>query len=317
MTIPVSLTHAIRSALEVRRVLSEDPTQTVYRLFHGYGEGCPGLTIDRYGEVALVSHKVDVAAELPEITDVLLEHYPFERVLAKAHRYFNWDSQAISVSPLVGELPTAPIEVMDNGLKFLATVHTREANGFFLDSRPARRWLLEHSAERRILNLFAYTGSLGVAAMAGGARSVVHVDSKNKPLETARKNHLLNDLPLDSRSFMKGNVYQHLPRAHRAGVCFDGVILDPPPRVPDRMANRQPLGQDYRQLTPLVTPLLAPGAWLLCFFNRFDRCRVDLEQDVLESSEVPLEVLWRGSSGEDFPEDDRERKLRLTAFVRR
>jgi 23S rRNA (cytosine1962-C5)-methyltransferase len=47
---------------------------------------------------------------------------------------------------------------------------------FYLDTRNLRGWALEHLAGKSVLNTFAYTGSLGVAAKAAGASRVVHLD---------------------------------------------------------------------------------------------------------------------------------------------
>ena len=193
----------------------------------------------------------------------------------------------------------------------------RDANvGLFLDARPIRGWLRENSSQRRVLNLFAYTGSLGVAAAAGGARSVVHLDKKRGPLDLARENHRVNGLPVDGRGFLAGDVYQHLPRAARSGASFDAIILDPPPRVHRRKGATGAASQDFAELTRLSTALLDSGGWLLCFFHRFDRGRAAFEAEVLESAICPLSVLWRGGSGEDFPEPNPEHALRVTAFAR-
>jgi len=315
--VDAELTANVIAAYERRSELHGRADQTAYRLFHGYAEGCPGLVIDRLGDVALITRKVDVDDDLVAISEALLEQHPFTAVVAKAHRDLSSGSAALSVRALHGELPADSFEVLDQGLRFRVSAHNREHSGLFLDARPARGWLRDNSRGRRVLNLFAFTGSLGVAALAGGGRSVVHVDSKANPLAIARENHRLNGLSVDPRDFLLGNVYQHLPHARRSGLSFDGIVLDPPPRVPRRMARRRPQGQDYGQLAELAGPLMAPEGWLLCFFNRIDRNRASLEQEVLEHAGVPLEPIWRGTSGEDFPERDPERKLRLTAFARR
>ena len=264
----MTIIDSVLRAMDHRRALVGDENQTAYRLFHGYAEGCPGLTIDRYGDVVLIASKIDSEDELPGLVEALVDQTRCSTVIAKSHRYFNWNARALSVRALHGELPGNPVEVRDNGLRFWATPHAHENNGLFLDARPARRWILDHSQDRRVLNLFAYTGSLGVAAAAGHARSVVHVDNKKNPLSIARENHRLNDLSIDNRGFLCGDVYRHLPRAAKSGAQFDGIVLDPPPRVPERKRRRHPDGQDFGKLTELVLPLLEDAGWLLCFFHR-------------------------------------------------
>lgn len=311
------LADAIRAACDRRRAFHDDSEQTAYRVFHGYGEGYPGVTVDRYGDVGVLSHKVEVSpSALRAAAAALVESAPVHSVIAKKHRGARSGIAAISVSHLHGQLIAEPIEVRELGLRFVVRVHTAEANGLFLDARPARTWIRAHASGRRILNLFAYTGSLGVAAAAGGARSVVHVDNKQNPLEIARQNHALNGVPIDDRALLCGNVYTHLPRALKAGRLFDAIILDPPPQVPANAGRPQAAGQDYRQLAPLAAPLLETAGWMLCFFNRLDRTREQMEAEVLTCAGIPLEVCWRGESGEDFPETDRGRKLQLAAFRR-
>ena len=313
-----SLPSLVGEAIAKRAPLHDDPRQTAYRLFHGYGEGWPGLVIDRYGEVALITYKTSLEEDLGAVADAITEalgpRCPI--VLAKGHRHFDWNARAVSREVLHGDLPREPVPVRDNGLNLLATPHSHTSNGLFLDARPIRGWLRENSSQRRVLNLFAYTGSLGVAAAAGGARSVVHLDKKRGPLDLARENHRVNGLPVDGRGFLAGDVYQHLPRAARSGASFDAIILDPPPRVHRRKGATGAASQDFAELTKLSTALLDSGGWLLCFFHRFDRGRAAFEAEVLESAICPLSVLWRGGSGEDFPEPNPEHALRVTAFAR-
>ncbi len=226
------------------------------------------------------------------------------------------DPTALELEYLIGTEPAAPLTVWDNGLQFLVEPYHRQNPGLFLDARPVRRWLIENSNGRRVLNLFAFTGSLGLAARAGGATQVTHLDQKREPLKRAQENHALNRLPLDDRSFLSGNIYAHLPRAKRAGVQFDGIILDPPPQLPGKKRKSRPKGQDYAGLVPLVTPLLAPGGWLVCFFHRYDQCLDQYEEQVFGASAVPLEKQTLLTSGDDFPETNPEHKLRVVVFSR-
>ena len=308
--------EAVAEACDRRAELHRISDLTGYRLFHGAADGCVGLTIDRVGSLATIEARNYLEAKLPAIAQVLLERTPVTEVAVRGSSSEAAGPHPAQLRSLVGEVPTGSIEIVEHGLHFWVSPNERRESGFFFDTRPARRWLKENSEGRRISNLFAHTGSLGVAAAAGGARSVVHVDNKKSPLVVAREHHARNDLPVDDRSFIVGNVYQQLLRARRGSVELDGIILDPPPVVPRKMAPRKPVGQDYPQLASLAAPLLAPRGWLLCFFSRFDRTRAEYESDVLDHAGVPLEVCWRGTSGEDFPAIDPEGELRLTAFVR-
>ena len=315
-----SLQDSIRRAWEARATLHSeadraDPLQNSYRLFHGFHDGLRGLNIDRLGDTCLVSIKKPLTDHLPAIQEGIEACHDFERIVVRVQRPHNYNPRPLSVTALAGTLPDAPVEVRDNGLRYLMDVAAEANPGLFLDARPVRAWLLENSAGRRVLNLFAFTGSLGIAAAAGGAKSVTHVDSNPAALAVARQNHALNQLDIEDRDCLRGDLYYHLPRAAKSGRTFDGIILDPPPQRP-RSKHRKPRGQDYPKLARLTTTLLAPGAWLLCFFHRYERTRHTYEEQVLSNAACELEVVWRGTSGEDFPEKDPDQKLRLTAFRR-
>ncbi len=310
----MNLTQKIKIACQRREQLHTSREHTGYRLFHGPGEGQPGLTIERLGDFALIDSAVDLRPEWDAMSATLLTETPVSSVILRVATPGARSPEPPPLSVIAGQKPGGPIEILEHDLRFQVFPEIRHEGGFFFDARPARAWLLANSRHRRILNLFAHTGSLGVASAAGGARSVLHVDSKKSPLAVAKEHHRLNDLPADDRSFLRGNVYQQLIRARKAGVQVDGIILDPPPQLPRKFAPKKPVGQDFAQLTKLARPLLAPGGWLLCFFHRFDRTRSEFEHDVQSGAGESLEVTWRSTSGIDFPEQNPEHKLRLTVF---
>ncbi len=299
------LSDALLAAFDRRAALHADPAQTAYRLFHGHGEGCPGLTVDRLGPALVVTHRSELEAVVNKGLKPLVARLVPRLVVMK----LRWGK---SQPRVVHGLPEKLVEVVDNGLKFEIEPLAPRNGGLYLDARPARAWLLANSTQRRILNLFAYTGSLGIAAASGGARWVIHVELQKRQLRRIKRNLSLNGLPVDDRNLVREDLYKYLRRVNKKGLAVDGVILDPPPMVP----GRDPRGQDYAGLSRLAAPLLAPGGWLLCFFHRRERRRGDCEQEVLDASPFPLLVLHRGTSGDEFPETDPEARLRFTAFVR-
>ncbi len=313
---PPNLGLTLREAWSRRQPFHDDPNIDTYRIFHGHTEGCPGLDIDRFGRVAVIwTDHPDAETEI--VRDTLLRLDGFDTIVVKPsrrRREITADSEAGCLRPDTPPEQTR-FEVLEYGLRFHVEPFVGQNCGLFLDARPARQWIRENSTGRRVLNLFSYTGSLGVAAAAGGAASVTHVDGKHNALERARANHDLNDLPVDDRSLFRGNIYTHVPRAVSSGQRFDAVILDPPPTLP-RIKGHKPQGQDYSTLARFATELLDEGGWVLCFFSRFDRSRQEYEDQVTTASAGRLQPLWRGTSGDDFPEQNPEAKLRLTAFFK-
>lgn len=302
----MSLPEQIHRAWSRRESLHSDPELDAYRLFHGFGEGAPGLEIDRYGDTALIRYKAHLESQLHEITEAIDAEHQFARVLVKA--------RGQAPRAIRGDVPTAPYAVREHGLRFWIEAHQPGNPGLFLDSRPARAWLRANSAERRVLNLFAFTGSLGVAAASGGAKSVVHIDMQRGALKRCKANHALNNLPIDDRDLMKVNLYQHLRKAAAGRRRFDGIIVDPPPLAP---RDRTPGAKGMIGLAPLVARMLAPGGWLLCLLHGNDSTYEEREQALIDATaQTPLEPMWRGTSGDDFPDEDARWKLQLAAFRR-
>jgi 23S rRNA (cytosine1962-C5)-methyltransferase len=81
---------------------------------------------------------------------------------------------------------------------------------------------------KTVLNTFAYTGSLGVAAMAGGATRVVQHDLNREFLNVAKTTYTLNGFPIRKQEFITADFFSLAARLNRAGETFDCVIVDPP-----------------------------------------------------------------------------------------
>ena len=117
--------------------------------------------------------------------------------------------------------------VEENGLKFIVNLGDYLDTGLFLDHRITRQMVREQSRDKKILNLFAYTGSFSVYAASGGAAEVVTVDLSNTYLEWAERNMQLNGFVDPSKyKFIHADVRQYLKTI--PADYFDLVVLDPP-----------------------------------------------------------------------------------------
>ncbi len=96
-----------------------------------------------------------------------------------------------------------------------------QKTGFFLDQRENRELVRRHAAGRRVLNLFAYSGAFGVAALAGGAAATTQVDLSAPALELARENHRgtgrPRKAPAPGRSSSLADVFDDLRARAAAG----------------------------------------------------------------------------------------------------
>ena len=238
---------------------------------------------------------------LKTIAATLLACYPFDLIVSRPHKK--------PAHILHGTAPAAPIEILDNHIKFYIEPLAAHP-GLYLDARPARTWLIQHSKNRRILNLFAHTGSLGLAASVGQAHSAIHIDTQKRSLRRIRSNYQLNGVPLDDRDLVCNNVFTFLTRSV---TPYDGIILDPPPRLP-RVNQQTTKDQNFQSPIPAVLDQLAPKGWLLCFFHRNAPQYQSTPDDVHTISSRPLKTVWTGTSGDDFPESDPDAKLRFAAY---
>lgn len=255
----------LREALAVRETLGlSRPDNNAFRLVHGEGDFLPGLVVDIYGPTAVVqAHSPGmhycrdiIARELVNLKDIDIKnvYYKSETTLPFKARL---DPQN---DYLIGNF--AGNEAVENGLKFNIDWLRGQKTGFFVDQRDNRSLLEHYSKERKVLNMFCYTGGFSVYAMRGGAELVHSVDSSEKAITLTDANINLN-FPGDARhkSFAE-DAFKYLDRMQPSD--YDLVILDPPAFAKHRSALRNAL-RGYQKLNFKAMEKLAPGSLLFTF----------------------------------------------------
>lgn len=116
--------------------------------------------------------------------------------------------------------------VQENQFKFYVNLWDYLDTGLFLDHRPSRYRVFKASNEKRVLNLFSYTGSISVASALGGG-SVTSVDLSNTYLDWSKRNFELNQIKLQDHSFLQADVLQFLQNDLPRNA-YDLIFLDPP-----------------------------------------------------------------------------------------
>ncbi|MYM61992.1 class I SAM-dependent methyltransferase [Pseudomaricurvus sp. HS19] len=300
-----ALSDAIKQQLDL---LSDDNSDS-RRWFHGRGRTFPGfeqVAVDWFDPVLWVTlFKPEETAGLEqqwlrEIVELL--QTSGSRVAAVlVQRRFAGHS---SCECIWGEVPEL-LYARRGALRFHLQLGERQNTGYFLDMEPGRCWLDGLSKGRRVLNLFSYTCSLSVVAMAAGANSVVNVDMSSAALGQGRDNHRLNDQDLGAVRFLSENILKSWGRIRRQGP-YDLVVMDPPSFQKGSFVAQR----DYPKLLRRVPELMPAGGDLLLSLNAPELPESFLHDCIAEAA-LQCEVVGRLPEHPDFPDSDSERRLKL------
>ncbi len=235
-----------------------------FRLVHGEGDFLPGLVVDVYGNTAVLQahspgmhyHRKIIAEALTELKGIDIKN-----VYYKSETTLPFKAQLDPVNDyIIGKFETNV--ATENGLKFHVDWLKGQKTGFFVDQRYNRS-LLEHYAEnRKVLNMFCYTGGFSFYAMRGNAKLVHSVDSSAKAVVLTEQNVELN-FPGDPRhKAFAEDAFKFLEAMNKDE--YDLIILDPPAFAKHRSALKNAL-RGYQRLNALAFNKIAHGGILFTF----------------------------------------------------
>ncbi len=162
-----------------------------------------------------------------------------------------------------------PRVVSESGLRFEVDLHSYLDTGLFLDHRETRALIRQRAEGRRMLNLFAYTGSFSVYAAAGGALATTSVDLSNTYQAWTRRNLELNGFSGENHHLERADVFAYLDRAVRERRLFGLIVLDPPSfSNSKKMLEILDVQRDHRRLIEACLELLTPNGELYFSTNR-------------------------------------------------
>lgn len=181
--------------------------------------------------------------------------------------------------------------VKEGKLKFWVNLERYLDSGLFLDHRPLRKKLASGLAkDKRVLNLFCYTGSLSVASAVGGASEVYSTDLSATYLDWAVDNFILNNIDPKQHRFIQADCLKELERLHEDGAKFDLIILDPPSfSNSKRMEEDLDVQEDHALLVRNCMRLLSPGGELYFSTNKK---RFELHSIILGHYQVKETTHW-------------------------
>lgn len=251
------LATRLRAAQALRDMLFDGPC---YRLIHSEADGLPGLVVDRYGDV--LSVQVNTAG-MERLTPLLLAALaevlaPRAVVLRNDSPVRGLEGLALEHKVAVGDLD-GPVELVENGARFLADLTGGQKTGWFYDQRDNRAFVAKLAKGRRVLDVYTYAGGFAVQAALAGATAVTAVDRSEHSLALAEGAAKLNNVAV---SCVRAEAFAEMARLDAAGERFGVVVVDPPAFVKSRK-DLQSGAKGYRKMARLAAPLVEPGGFML------------------------------------------------------
>ena len=263
VTPPLSeiIDHRLESAADLRRQFVGDDTDS-YRLVNGDGDGLSGVVVDRYADV-LVMQLLTAGADLmrEELVAALGSRFSPRAILERSQGAVRkQEGLEDRVGVAAGEI-VAEVCGLENGVKFVADLAHGQKTGTFLDQRENHALAGSLSAGARVLDAYCYGGGFALAALKGGAKRVVAIDTSARALEMVKRNLALNAFDAAAAETFHADAAEFMASTAEK---FDLVIIDPPPLARSR-GDADRAGRMYSELNALAMKALAPGGRLLTF----------------------------------------------------
>ena len=250
--------YKMRQALGLLR-----PDNNAFRLVHGEGDFLPGLVIDIYGTTAVMqAHSPGMHFARHLIADALtqLPDGVVKNVYYKSETTLPYKAQLDPQNTYIKGAFDSDV-AMENGLKFHVDWLKGQKTGFFVDQRENRALLEHYAKDRRVLNMFCYTGGFSFYALRGGAELVHSVDSSAKAISLTDANVELNFPDCERHQSFAVDAFKYLDEMT---TSYNLIILDPPAFAKHKSALRNAL-IGYRKLNAKAFEKIEPGGILFTF----------------------------------------------------
>jgi len=293
----------IRAAVAYRAPLERESSGM--RLIHAESDGLPGLIADRYGAIVvmqLLTAGIDRQRDL--LARLLMEATGAKSIYERSDA----DVRELEGLPprnglVAGEPLPGEVVMEENGMRFAVDIAHGHKTGFYLDQRDNRALTRSLSHDADVLNCFCYTGTMSVAALAGGAKSVLSIDSSGPSLAMAERNVQLNGLDHTRAEWLEADVFQALRKLRDQARSFDLVILDPPKFAPTAH-HAEKAARAYKDINLLGLKLLRRGGHLMTF-SCSGGISAELFQKIIAGAaldaQADAQILRRLCPGTDHP----------------
>lgn len=226
---------------------------SIFRLFHGEGDGLGGLIMDVYDKnVVIQGHAPWVNKHGDLLLAALMDCLPFE-----IETVYYKDPESKEGHFLLGSKHEAIAH--ENGIPFRINWVEGQKTGFFIDQRDNRLMVEKYANRKKVLNLYAYTGGFSSYALRGGASEVISVDSSQLAIDTLEQN--INLLP---KNGAHESVCEDVKKFLSRNQEFDLIIHDPPAFAKHHRASHNAL-MAYTRLNQRCMEMVRRGGYLFTF----------------------------------------------------
>jgi 23S rRNA (cytosine1962-C5)-methyltransferase len=300
----------VQRALTHRQTMVHDTGAT--RLIFGEADGLPGLIVDYYiqddetkrGQIVCQFMAAGVEAWKDAIVQALIGATGCPNVYERSDVSIR-DKEGLeqTVGVLAGDAPPETLIASENGVRYHVDVRNGHKTGFYVDQRDNRALVQQLSKDRDVLNCFCYTGGFSLAALKGGAKRVVSIDSSGEALALAQQNVTANGFDPARTTWLDADAFKTLRRLYDEGERFDLIVLDPPKFAPSR-EHVDRAARAYKDINLTGLKLLRPGG-LLFTYSCSGAIDAELFQKIVAGAaadaRVDARILRRLGAGIDHP----------------
>ena len=299
----------VRAAIALRRRVLDLAALGAHRLVNAESDGLPGIVVDAYGEYLVVQLFSAAVGGLRDALYDALEAELSPIAIYEQRRYKSLAGEAPrqAAAELVRGTP-APVEleVAEDDLRFVVDVTAPLSTGLFADLREGRRAVRRWAKDRRVLNLFSYTGAISVYAHAGGAAEVCAVDVAAKAHARARRNFAASGFDPERPEHVVGDAFKVLARFAERKRSFDLVVIDPPAFASAAARGGKPWSavRDFAELIGASLEVLAPGGLLAVASSTHKMSAAEFELALADgalAAGTRLQIVDRRPLPPDFP----------------
>ena len=245
----------IRKALERRKDFDG-----AFRVVHSEADGMPGVVADLFDKRLIVQfNTLGMERRKGEVLDAFEEVMDLEGIFEKSEgRARKKEGLEDSIGWIKGSgEELIPFHV--DGIDYFSDT-LGQKTGFFLDQRFNAKAVREFSKDKKVLDVFSYTGNFSINAIKGGANQVISIDRSPRAKAVYEEILKVNNVK-SGYEFIVGNAFDELRNFERKGELFDLIILDPPAFAKSKKELPSAL-RGYKEINLRAMKILKNGGYL-------------------------------------------------------